>query len=405
MVRYEAWLAGANQAHDTARTMFDIAGRSDASIPEPERLTHLGTEQLKELLGGTPDDMKAALYEAVRRTKGVTLRWTQLSAGGALERGDVVNMAAGEGKSYLFLMSNALEAAKLAKAGEGGAVHMHTTRDVLAEQLEPDFRAVMEPLGYAVHRLNSDHPPPAPQAGQPTVYLGTSQDAAFTLLKHGSVVGRSGVGPGFHAEIDEIDEALVYSTGHYILSEGTAADAAPAVADPIKGMRKFLSDKLASGELTEADFGREPDMVGGPAQLTEAGVAKATALLNPNGELAPAEVEGHLGKLGMAAAAHWEYVENVHYVIDDKTGKLYIIDQTTHQVLYDPRTSSESRWNGGLAQALEAKHGLSVRHDSDGDKKVTSQGLYQKYSKVVGASGTAATGIDHVPITGATDPG
>ena len=388
-VAYEAWLAGANQAHDTARTMFDIAGRSDSSIPEPERLTHLGTEELKELLGGTPDDMKAALYEAVRRTKGVALRWTQLSAGGALERGDVVNMAAGEGKSYLFLLSNALEAAKLATAGQGGAAHMHTTRDVLAEQLEPDFRKVLEPLGYAVHRLNSDHPPPAPKEGQPTVYLGTSQDAAFTLLKHGSVDGRAGVGPGFHAAIDEIDEALVYANGHYILSEGTAADAAPAVADPIKGMRKFLSDKLASGALTEADFGREPDTVGGPAQLTEAGVAKATALLNPHGKLAGADLEAQLGKLGMAAAAHWEYVEDVHYVIDDATGKLYIIDQMTHQVLYDPRTSSESRWNGGLAQALEAKHGLSVRHDSDGDKKVTAQGLYEKYSTVVGASGTA----------------
>jgi hypothetical protein len=387
-VSYEAWLAAANQAHDTARTLFDIAGRSDVSIPEAQRLTHLSVEGLKTLLDGTPEDMKAALYEALRRTKGVALRWTQLSAGLALERGDVVNMAAGEGKSYLFLLSNALEAAKLAKAG-GGAVHMHTTRDVLAEQLEPDFRAVLEPLGYAVHRLNSDNPPPSPQAGQPTVYLGTSHDAAFTLLKHGSVGGPDGAGPGMHAEIDEIDEALVYSHGHYILSEGTAADAAPAVADPIRGMRRFLSEKLASGELSEADFGRQPGTVGGPAALTEAGVAKATALLDPHGTLAGAEVDAQLAKLQMAAAAHWEYVENVHYVIDDDTGKLYIIDQTTHQVLYDPRTSSESRWNGGLAQALEAKHGLRVRHDSDGDKKVTALGLYGKYAKVVGASGTA----------------
>ncbi|BBY46723.1 hypothetical protein MARA_01530 (plasmid) [Mycolicibacterium arabiense] len=388
-VRYEAWLAGANQAHDTARTLFDIAGRSDARLPESARLTQLSDDGLKELLGGTSDDMKAALYEAVRRTKGVALRWTQLSAGGALERGDVVNMAAGEGKSYLFLMSNALEAAVLAKAGQGGAVHMHTTRDVLAEQLEPDFRAVLGPLGFAVHRLNSDDPPPPPKPGQPTVYLGTSQDAAFTLLKHGSVGGRGAQGLGFHAEIDEIDEALVYSNGHYILSEGTAGDAAPVVADPIRGMRTFLSDKLGSGELTEADFGREPDTVGGPARLTEAGIVKATALLDPRGELAPAQVEARLDALGMAAAAHWEYVEDVHYVIDDETGKLYIIDQATHQVLYDPRTSSESRWNGGLAQALEAKHGLAVRHDSDGDKKVTARGLYQKYGKVVGASGTA----------------
>ena len=54
----------------------------------------------------------------------------------------------------------------------------------------------------------------------------------------------------------------------------------------------------------------------------------------------------------MAAAARFEYVENVHYVVHD--GKVFIIDQTTHEVLYNPETASESRLNGGLAQAIEA---------------------------------------------------
>ena len=60
-----------------------------------------------------------------------------------------------------------------------------------------------------------------------------------------------------------------------------------------------------------------------------------------------------LKRVNMAATAEFEYVENVRLVLHD--GKVYIIDQTTHDVLYNPETSTESRWNGGLAQAIEAK--------------------------------------------------
>ena len=76
----------------------------------------------------------------------------------------------------------------------------------------------------------------------------------------------------------------------------------------------------------------------------------------------------------MAATAHFEYVENVHYVVHG--GKVYIIDQTTHEVLYNPETATESRWNGGLAQAVEAKHGLTIRDDPGTSKSVTARELY-----------------------------
>ena len=91
----------------------------------------------------------------------------------------------------------------------------------------------------------------------------------------------------------------------------------------------------------------------------------------------------------MAATAHFEYTENVHYVVHD--GKVYIIDQTTHEVLYNPETATESRWNGGLAQAIEAKHGLQIRDDAASSKQVTAQQLinHEAYGQVTGASGTA----------------
>ena len=59
-------------------------------------------------------------------------------------------------------------------------------------------------------------------------------------------------------------------------------------------------------------------------------------------------------------------------------GKVFIIDQVTHEVLYNPETATESRWNGGLAQAVEAKHGLTVRDDAATSKTVTARELYTR---------------------------
>ncbi|HET6500313.1 MAG TPA: hypothetical protein VFG87_06060 [Amycolatopsis sp.] len=381
-VEYEAWLAGANQAHEAARVLFDIAARSGPDVPERLRLTNLPESALRELLHGSRDDAIAAIYETVRRREGVALRWTQLSAATAFAEGKIVNMAAGEGKSWLFLV----DAARQSVRPNVDAVHVITTRGNLADREFEHYHELLTPLGFDVHRMNPDQPPPGPRDGRPTIYIGTSQDVGFTLLKNDVIPGQkaSGHAVKIDAGVDEIDEAMVYSNTQYILSEGAGVPAASDVAEPVRWASKFLTEQLNGGALTEADFGRRPGQAGGPAALTPAGRAKIAQILRGK-ELTPPELQ----KLNMAATAHWEYVENVHYV--NYRDKIYIIDQTTHEVLYDPETSSESRWNGGLAQAIEAKHGLAVRSDPRTSRGVTAKELYGEgvYQRVVGASGTA----------------
>src|SRR5712691_6359528 len=75
---YEGWLASANKAHDAARTLFDIAARSGPGVPAHERLVNLSDGALRGLLHGSREDVKAAVYEAARRS-GVALRWTQMA--------------------------------------------------------------------------------------------------------------------------------------------------------------------------------------------------------------------------------------------------------------------------------------------------------------------------------------
>ena len=76
---YEAWLAAANQAHEAARSLLDIAGRGG--------LAGLSDEGVRELAGRGGDDTVAGVYEWVRRSRGVALRWTQLAGSHALAEG------------------------------------------------------------------------------------------------------------------------------------------------------------------------------------------------------------------------------------------------------------------------------------------------------------------------------
>ncbi len=385
---YEAWLASANQAHDAARNFYDIAARSSTVVPEAERLTSLDDAGLRRLLGGSRDDAVSALHEWLRRRAGVGLRWTQLSASHKLADGQIVNMAAGEGKSWLFLVDAVRQALRV----EVGAVHVITTRGNLADREFEHYLDLLTPLGFDVHRMNPNGPPPAPVEGRPTIYLGTSQDVGFTFLKTGMVPGQVGT-IRIDAGVDEIDEALVYSNGQYILSEGVQGEATAEVVAQVLQSRQFLE------MMTPADFGRTEGQVGGPAALTEAGLAKAAELLG-----APL-TEAQVVRLNMAATAEYEYIEDVHYVVydhGDGNAKVYIIDQVTHEVQYNPETATESRWNGGLAQAVEAKHGLIIRDDPATSKSVTTRELYAQpaYGRVTGASGTALGKSDRFAAQG-----
>ncbi|HEY2575487.1 MAG TPA: hypothetical protein VGI74_04195, partial [Streptosporangiaceae bacterium] len=414
---FEGWLAAANKAHDAARALSHISALSGPEVPRDQRLTELPPDALKDLLhNGSPQDQLAALYEWVRRSpNGVPLRWTQIDAIQKLMARKVINMDAGEGKSWVFFVHSAL----LALHPEADAVHYITTRGNLADREFRKFKKLLSPLGYDVHRINSNKQMPVAEPGKPTIYVGTSEDVAFTVLKTGQLPGGN---VRIHASIDEIDEGLKYANSRYIISSGAAAVAPKEVADRVRAAWESFtghldSKALGSKALTPADFGRTREQWGparltdtGSARLTEAGLAKLTVLLGRP------PTEAQVNELNMAATAHWDYANHVHYQVhagqDEvqsgqdgvKPGKVYIIDQTTHQVMFNPETStegksttSESRWTGNgdgpsLAQMVEAKEGLAIRADSATSKSLTAQELYAKprYESVVGASGTAA---------------
>ncbi|MFI9403313.1 C2 family cysteine protease [Nocardia sp. NPDC052316] len=312
-----------------------------------------------------------------RLIPGKTLRWTQTMAAMAMRHGPI-NMDAGEGKTLAFLADAILHAA----AGE--SLQVFTTRDVLANEAFTLYERVLGPYGFHVGRMDPDGAGYRPaEDGKPTIYIGTLNDAGFGHL-------RGKVAPGRMAVLDEIDEALVHADTTWILSDGAALPASRDIAESVVRAKEFLDRHVDSGALTPDLFGRKDNQVGGPAKLTEAGVAEVTKLLRAEGRPADS-LETELQRINAAATARWEFVEKDNYIIDRTNGKVYIIDQTTHKVMFDPRTSTESRWNGGLAQAVEAKHGLAIRADSATSSSISAKEMFSStnYDAVTGASGTA----------------
>jgi preprotein translocase subunit SecA len=195
VVQGEARLAREHGADDVAKIFDDIAHRSRPELPKGQRLVEMRQAELKDLLlHGSDAGAIAAVYELVRRIEGKALRWTQLQAVQAMVRGEIVNMAAGEGKSLVFL---AYAARKATQSGVV-AVQLITTRDNLANREVERYRPLLEPFGFDVVRMNPEGTLPPLVDGKPTILIGTHEDVGFSHLRGHPV-------PGRHAAVDEID--------------------------------------------------------------------------------------------------------------------------------------------------------------------------------------------------------
>ncbi|MGO4646561.1 sigma-70 family RNA polymerase sigma factor [Nocardia sp. 2YAB30] len=382
------------------KTAAEAAGRelvkhfealSDACAPGMFGITTASREVLTHMLRhGTTMESRMAAAEILRRATasaetpdGKSLRWTQFAAGEAMPHGPA-NQDAGEGKSMMY------HAFVARLAAEKGSVQ-YLTRDNLVEREFEELVAAWAPHGYKVIRINPDEVMPEPVAGEPTIYIGSVGDVVVSRLRGHPV-------PGRHAVIDEIDEAFIYANTTYIISEGVREPAPPHVRAQVIAARDFLQQCLRDGTLTHEDFGRTRFQKNGPAWLTEKGREKVEEAL---GRDMTAE-EHH--RLNMAASARWEMVRGKHYIVDGdqftldgngrrvtREGGILIIDQVAHRLMMDKAVTNESRWNNGLAQALEARHRLEIRNDSDHSVSLSCAETFtpKNYDLVTGASGTA----------------
>ena len=116
--------------------------------------------------------------------------------------------------------------------------------------------------------------------------------------------------------------------------------------------------------------------------LTEVGVEKLEKLLGIQNIYAP---ENYRLTRYMEAAlkAQVIYQRDHDYVVKD--GEVVIVDDFTGRLMFG------RRWSDGLHQAVEAKEGVKIQHESITYATITLQNYFRLYDKLAGMTGTAAT--------------
>ena len=85
-----------------------------------------------------------------------------------------------------------------------------------------------------------------------------------------------------------------------------------------------------------------------------------------------------------ALHAHHRFRRDQHYMVDEKTKEVVIVDEGTG------RSMPDRHWREGLHQAVEAKENVQIHKPSEHAAQITFQSYFRLYKKLSGMTGTAA---------------
>lgn len=349
------------------------------------------TEKLRDRLskGETLDDILpdafAACREASWRVLGMKHFPVQIIGGIVLHQGRIAEMKTGEGKTLVATLPAYLNALS------GKGVHVVTVNDYLArrdsEWMGKVYRFMGLKVGLIVHDLDNAARKAAYQAD---ITYGTNNELGFDYLRDNMVIYKeSKVQRGHnYAIVDEVDSILIDEarTPLIISGQGDKSTDLYRIADQFaKGLRMVKVAELDSKEDNDEKYKGYDFVVDEKAKtatLTPEGVKKAETAFHVDNLTDPENVtlQHHINQ---AIKARGVMQNDIDYVVKD--GEVIIVDEFTGRLMYG------RRYNEGLHQAIEAKEGVKVAHESKTLATITFQNYFRLYSKLSGMTGTAMT--------------
>ncbi|MGI8633339.1 MAG: preprotein translocase subunit SecA [Solirubrobacterales bacterium] len=340
-----------------------------------------------ESVGDVLSEAFALCREAAKRTMGMRHFDVQLIGGMVLNDGAIAEMRTGEGKTLTATLPIFLNSL----TGEG--VHVITVNDYLARRDANWMRPIYETLGMTVGIIQESEDHEARRAAYAAdVTYGTNSEFGFDFLRDNMASSiEDVVQPGHNfAVVDEVDNILIDEARTPLIISGQPEQAADLyntfarLARTLEGVQ--ATDKLKalgeSKDTSEAEYDYEYDEKHKTVAPTERGVTKAETFLDVE-NLYLAENGTLVNHLIQSLKAEALYKVDKDYAVVD--GQVKIIDEFTGRIL-DGR-----RWSEGLHQAVEAKHGLSIREENQTLATITLQNFFRLYTKLSGMTGTAAT--------------
>ena len=365
----------------------EYKGLSDASLKAK-------TVEFRERLanGETLDDIMvealATVREAADRILGKKPFPVQIIGAIVLHQGRIAEMRTGEGKTLVACVASYLNGLS------GDGVHVVTVNDYLAKTQSDEMGKVLRFLGLTVgciiHDLNNDERRAAYACD---VTYGTNNEMGFDYLRDNMVIykkDRVQRAPNF-AIVDEVDSILIDEARTPLIISGRGdkstelyeqADRFARTLTPVTVVE--TDDKEDQDEAFEdADY--IIDEKAKTATITRRGVKKAESYFHVE-NLMDMENMTLLHHINQAIKAHGIMHLDTDYVIKDD--EIIIVDENTGRMMMG------RRYNDGLHQAIEAKEGVKVKHESKTLATVTFQNYFRLYKKLSGMTGTAMTEED-----------
>ena len=348
------------------------------------------TPEFKERLanGETLDDILpeafAACREASWRVLGMKHFPVQVIGGIVLHQGRIAEMRTGEGKTLVATLPAYLNAL----AGDG--VHIVTVNDYLArrdsEWMGKVYRFMGLTVGLIVHGLSNEERQAAYNAD---ITYGTNNEMGFDYLRDNMVPYKEQKVQRGHnfAIVDEVDSILIDEARTPLIISGRGDQStelytmANTFARSLKMTKvKEVQSKENVEDVADGDF--VVDEKARTATLTKSGVEKAEKFFGLE-NLMDAENMTIQHHINQAIKAIGVMQRDIDYVVKDN--QVLIVDEFTGRIMLG------RRYNEGLHQAIEAKEGVKVEHESKTLATITFQNYFRLYKKLSGMTGTAMT--------------
>ena len=339
--------------------------------------------------GETVDDILpealATVREAAWRVLGKKPYPVQIIGAIVLTQGRIAEMKTGEGKTLVACCAAYLNALP------GNGVHVVTVNDYLAkyqsEEMGKVFRYLGLTIGCILHELNNDQ---RREAYNCDITYGTNNEFGFDYLRDNMVIYMKEKVQRGHAFaiVDEVDSILIDEARTPLIISGrgdkstelyTKADKFAKTLKPYTVVE--MDDKVDQEENSEnSDY--IIDEKAKTATITRQGVKKAEKYFGVE-NLFDADNSTLLHHINQALKANGCMKNDIDYVVKD--GEVIIVDEFTGRLMMG------RRFNDGLHQAIEAKEGVKVAHESKTLASITFQNYFRLYNKLSGMTGTAIT--------------
>ena len=392
MANFLTKLFGSHSSHELKK-IYPIADKVDALEEQYKKLSdaelRAKTDEFKARYqnGESLDDLLpeafATCREAAWRVLGMRHYRVQVIGGIVLHQGRIAEMKTGEGKTLVATLPAYLNAI----AGKG--VHIVTVNDYLAKRDSEWMGKVYRFLGLTVGLVIHEVEPAKRKAMyEADITYGTNYEFGFDSLRGNMAIYMQSMVQRGHAFaiVDEVDSILIDEarTPLIISGQGEKSSQLYEMADRFALGLKCLRVKEVDAKEEQDDIDADyiVDEKARTATLTPKGQAHAEQYFRVENLSDPANttLQHHINQ---AIKARGVMQRDVDYVVRD--GQIVIVDEFTGRLMFG------RRYNEGLHQAIEAKEGVKVQHESKTLATITFQNYFRLYGKLSGMTGTALT--------------